>query len=597
MPSPRESLLLPDATEGGGVTELRVHGIGVTPPAAVNGDPAPELASGSRIRGPHRTSDHHASSEDRDANQDVDRHVEVYAAGGLSSGKSRIFWLALLPFLLGNMAGWMCSVRTRQSRWRFRLHRLAYGLGALALTVNAFLVAVMITADIIGYQVPRAGLARDKWWLAPLRWHYVTGHPARQVTLGVLVPVLLLLVLAWVTGRSYRYENVRPHYQMEAIPTRGARRMVTAATLKAGLADNEFWDGGPSIRVLTSVHVAAAAGFLAIVLGVTVRALAGGSPHVSVLGWEGVALGAATIALAVAYIVLDALDTPSMATPDATPTMGVFAEKLRGLVVYLLVPASAGLMCSVWFAWLQPGAPSVRAAGLPGMAGVTGWTALAIAVPVAAALVSVLLGLSRGGERTLFGGPWIILVLAFSLLNMAMLGFGIVVANIAGPVTGDAALAVSKSKIYLPYIITAGIPLVAVAALVVGVVFMMARVSQWMRAARLPEETRSTYFDQAREFMERQTDRMKYWYQCGVMPVDSAHRGDLAPDWLLRTGSPLSPRCSCAGAGCVMPAGCCGQSSSHSWLQSCAHGSFTCSRQGSSAPSESASLPWRCQCG
>ena len=46
-----------------------------------------------------------------------------------------------------------------------------------------------------------------------------------------------------------------------------------------------------------------------------------------------------------------------------------------------------------------------------------------------------------------------------------------------------------------------------------------------------------------------------------------------------------------------MQAGCCGQSSSHSWLQSCAHGSFTCSRQGSSAPSESASLPWRCQCG
>ena len=392
-------------------------------------------------------------------------------------------------------------------------HRLAYGLGALALTVNAFLVAVMITADIIGYQVPRAGLARDKWWLAPLRWHYVTGHPARQVTLGVLVPVLLLLVLAWVTGRSYRYENVRPHYQMEAIPTRGARRMVTAATLKAGLADNEFWDGGPSIRVLTSVHVAAAAGFLAIVLGVTVRRWA---DHRTSAFWARNGLGAATIALAVAYIVLDALDTPSMATPDATPTMGVFAEKLRGLVVYLLVPASAGLMCSVWFAWLQPGAPSVRAAGLPGMAGVTGWTALAIAVPVAAALVSVLLGLSRGGERTLFGGPWIILVLAFSLLNMAMLGFGIVVANIAGPVTGDAALAVSKSKIYLPYIITAGIPLVAVAALVVGVVFMMARVSQWMRAARLPEETRSTYFDQAREFMERQTDQMKYWYECGV---------------------------------------------------------------------------------
>ena len=53
--------------------------------------------------------------------------------------------------------------------------------------------------------------------------------------------------------------------------------------------------------------------------------------------------------------------------------------------MYLLVPAGAGLICSGWFAWLQPGAPSVRAADLPGMAGVTGWTALAIAVAVAIA--------------------------------------------------------------------------------------------------------------------------------------------------------------------------------------------------------------------
>jgi hypothetical protein len=181
--------------------------------------------------------------------------------------------------------------------------------------------------------------------------------------------------------------------------------MAAADTLPGGLADREFWDGGGSVRLLTWLHAAVAGGFLAIVLGVTVRALAGGSPRASTLGWTGIVLGAATIVLAVAYIGLDVIDTPSMAEPDSGPTLGVLAERLRVLVVYLVVPAGAGLVCSGWFAWLQPGKPAGRVAELPGMAGVIGWTTLAIAVPVAVALVSTLLGLS-GGRGVLFGGPW-----------------------------------------------------------------------------------------------------------------------------------------------------------------------------------------------
>lgn len=63
-----------------------------------------------------------------------------------------MLWLALLPFLLGNLAGWMCSAKTHKSGWRFALHRAAAGLGTLALTINAVLVAVLITADVLGYQ-------------------------------------------------------------------------------------------------------------------------------------------------------------------------------------------------------------------------------------------------------------------------------------------------------------------------------------------------------------------------------------------------------------------------------------------------------------
>jgi hypothetical protein len=182
----------------------------------------------------------------------------------------------------------MCSARTRESAWRFRLHRLAAGLGGLALTVNAALIAVIITADVVAYQTSRAGLALHQWWLAPLGWHFIAGHPARQITLGVLVPVLFVLALVWLASMTWRYEAVRPPYRVTA-ERKAKPRLVTAAALKNGLADNEFWDGEGSVRLVTWLHLAVVAGFLAIVLGVTTKALTG-SPHVIALWWIAVGL-------------------------------------------------------------------------------------------------------------------------------------------------------------------------------------------------------------------------------------------------------------------------------------------------------------------
>src|SRR5712671_2399442 len=184
MPLPRHSVKLPSvqlaADAGSGdVTELRVHGVGGSPPDATLGDLAPEQVMGDAIAGFYRTSDHSASQQDRDARRDVDRHVEVYSWGGLTSrSKIRVLWLALLPFMFANLAGWMCPASTRDSAWRFRLHRMAAGLCALALTVNAALIAVMISADVNAYQTSRAGVARSQWWLTPLRWGFIAGHPA-----------------------------------------------------------------------------------------------------------------------------------------------------------------------------------------------------------------------------------------------------------------------------------------------------------------------------------------------------------------------------------------------------------------------------------
>src|SRR5580658_9231345 len=129
MPVPRHSVALSSVqlsvtAECDGVTELRVHGVGGTPPDAVLGDLAPEQVSGDAVAGFYRSSDHRASDGDREARRDVDRHVEVYSWGGLTSqSKIRVLWLALLPFLFANLAGWMCSATTRNSTWRFRPHR------------------------------------------------------------------------------------------------------------------------------------------------------------------------------------------------------------------------------------------------------------------------------------------------------------------------------------------------------------------------------------------------------------------------------------------------------------------------------------------
>jgi hypothetical protein len=81
----------------------------------------------------------------------VDRHVECYSWGALTSGsKLRVLWLALLPFLLSNLAGWMCSPKILNSSWRFAFHRVSFALASLALTVNTVLVAVMAGVDLLG---------------------------------------------------------------------------------------------------------------------------------------------------------------------------------------------------------------------------------------------------------------------------------------------------------------------------------------------------------------------------------------------------------------------------------------------------------------
>jgi hypothetical protein len=503
MPIPKHSeglasVQLAPVVDCTGVTELRVHGVGGTPPDAILGDLAPEQVWGDRVAGFYRTSDHQASPGD----DDVKRHVECYSWSGLTSrSRSRVLWLALLPFALGNLAGWMCSAKTYKSHWRFALHRAAAGLGALALTINAVLVAALITVDALGYQAARTGLAVRQWWLAPLNWPAITGHPARQLLIGVVVPVLFLVALWLLAHRSWRYEAVRPPYPKDHPP--GEPRAATAASLKGGLADKDFWDGETSVRLITWVHIAASVGFLAIVLSVTARSVGGDwAARAVAWWWAAVGAGGATVALAVGYVCLDAC--------------GALTDTLRRSSGALLILGAAGLACAGVFAWLRPAGSPGQAAALPGMAGIAGWTAVAIAVPVAALLISALLGTGRSGRHTLLGAPWATMVLAFSLLNITMLSVLIWVAHLVGPVTASASDAASHAKIYLPYMITSAVPIVVFAAVLAAVAFLAAEMIRWRVASRLPDDLVTSYQERTDALRASKPEQLRPWYYSGT---------------------------------------------------------------------------------
>jgi hypothetical protein len=511
MPIPRHSTVLahvqlPATASLNGIIELRVHGVGGTPPDALLGDLAPEQVAGDQVAGFYRSGDHHASPPDRAEQIDVDRHVEAYSWGGLTSrSRTRVLWLALLPFMLGNLSGWMCSDATKRSPWRFPLHRLASGLAGLALTVNAMLVAAFISANVLAYQAGRGVLAGNQWWLAPLRWHLIAGHPARQVLLGVAVPELLLLALLILAWRSWRYEAIRPPVHAPA-HERPPKR--TAAALAKGLADDEFWDGAASVRLASWLHLAVATAFLALFLSVTVHALPGARPA-SQLWWAALILGGVTVAAAVVYVLLDAVD--------------LLPEALRDAAGYLVIPAVAALIAAGVFAWWQPGRPAL-AAQLPGLATVLTWTTLALAVCIGFVLLSTLVGAFPLVRETLPGGPLVTLMVAFGVLNTILLAAGIWIAHLAGPVSTNAAAVVKAAttkhpKLYLPYLITTAAPLVALAAGAAVLVFGLIIAACWWRTRSIPETELEDYRADAQTMVNGlPDDDLRVWYRSGVPP-------------------------------------------------------------------------------
>lgn len=381
---------VPPAPDLAGVTELRVHGVGGTTPGALLGDLAPEQVDGDAVAGFYRTTDVSG------------RHVEAYSWGGLTSRSgTRVLWLLLLPFLLANLAGWMCSPRARRSP----LHRWAVRLGALGLTLNGLVVVSMGTVDVLGYQCGTDPSCRH-WWLFPLRWSVVAGHPGRQILLGALVPALGLVLLGVLSYRSReRYETVRP----PGIGMPGPRSGRSAASLPDGLADPAFWDGARATKRLGRCHVAASFAVL------TVLVLHAGGLVVPLSPLSGVLQVVALVVLAGAVALL--------AFESVADFWGAWLQGL-GLV--------AGALAAILL-WVAPGDTAVPDGQLPGIREVVnGMYGLLIGFLLLVLIAVLAYGRSPGSFR--WGAPFVLLALAVALLNAVLLGLLVGLAELAGPV-------------------------------------------------------------------------------------------------------------------------------------------------------------------
>ncbi len=403
------------------VTELRVHGVGGTTPEALLDDLAPEQVGGDRLAGFYRTADLRRPGSVR--------HIEGYSWGGLTSRSAmRVLWLVLLPFMLANIAGWMYrgAIRHRDGAdgdhaldgTRFACHRVASSLVSLALTVNTVLVGILIAPDLLAYQASRAG-QQGHWWLWPLSWTWVHGHGERPLFIGYLAVAIVIGLLAVLGFRSQdRYERVRPPWRIDPRRTSPDRPVTSAAD--RGLTDRGFWDSALAVRRLTSAHLAAAGGFLAIVFAITARAAAGGPPRGLAWWWLAMVIGGFAVAVAVAIVVTDHW------ADRIWPHLDLSSGAPR---IALQCVAPVAVLCATVFAFLQP-TMRIVPGSLPGLNAITAATYIAIGVTLLAMMLVDAAGLvdrqadarDKAAGGGLFAGPAVVLLLATGLLNSMLLG-------------------------------------------------------------------------------------------------------------------------------------------------------------------------------
>ncbi|WP_319462366.1 hypothetical protein [Micromonospora sp. RTP1Z1] len=454
-PVGRPSGLVPPHVDLGGVTELRLHGVGGTTPENLLADVAPQLVSGNRVAGFYRTADARG------------RHVEAYSWGGLTSRSgSRVLWLLLLPFALVNLAGWMCTPTAWRNPWRFRVHRAVVRWAALGLTVNLLLLVAMTSMDVVAFQCGSRPECLDRWWLRWLDTAAFAAHPGRRLLVGAAAPLLVALGLKALSGRSLaRYEQVPPP---QAGTSLRAMTDETPARPRVGLDDHDFWNGGGSVAALGLLHLGAAFAFVGWITAWTAR---------SVTGQTGVPVPYDPLATAVTWVAgLAVAGAVVLSTRSRTPLPA--ARAVVGLGLLALLGAAV-------FALAQPAVASTPAgwsAPLPGMRTAINWTFAICLGAVLSVLVSYAVNGHHRGAFS-FAGPFVVTSLATVILNAVGIGTMIRVADLLGRVPNPGAGAGSSDRLYVYDIVYALTPYLTLLPIAILVGFALIEVAVVWRSA------------------------------------------------------------------------------------------------------------------
>ncbi|HEX5401361.1 MAG TPA: hypothetical protein VFX16_03560 [Pseudonocardiaceae bacterium] len=455
------------------VTELRIHGVGGTTADVLLDDIAPQQVGGDGVAGFYRTAD--LARPAAKGRGEINRHVEAYSWGGLTSRSSvRVLWLLLLPFMFANLAGWMyrghVDANGQPHGIRFAAHRIASGVACLALTVNTVLVLVLIAPNLLAYQATRANLA-GRWWLWPLSWTWVKGHGERPLVIGfAAVAVLIVLLVALGVRTQSRYESVRPPWRLEANqdPKTKAPWRPRCSAADRGMPHRDFWDAALAVRRMTGAHVGAAVGFLAVTFAITARAAAAGPVHGMAWWWLAMVLGIVVLAVATAVVAGDHW-------AEHIGPVEWLSWRLPRFVLHAAGPVA--LVFAAVFAFQQP-AMSTAPGSLPGLDSITAATYIAVGATIVAMILVGATGLFVKHDKAdgVFGGPAVVMALAVGLLNSMLLGALFVVGHSLGPLHSDATPV--KNTVNVPVDIgwaAPGLGLALIAAVVVYAVVQVLR--------------------------------------------------------------------------------------------------------------------------
>ncbi|MET1089581.1 MAG: hypothetical protein ABWY04_21095 [Arthrobacter sp.] len=232
------------------LTEIRVHGVGGTPPDYLLDDIKPRKVAGDRIAGFFRTTDLEG------------RQREAYSWGGLTSHSPfRVLWILLMPSMLANMAGWMArryvtsgaaeegkEPSTRMFRWFART-------AALALTLSTSIMVSVLSLDTLAYQCLGQLQCRNELWGTSLLNLLPSDRPGIRLLAGAVIPTAIAVFFYFLARHSRNsYERVEPPSPGAVPPTPSD---ICAAAQPGGLRSADFWSGRLWHQHLSNLHLAA----------------------------------------------------------------------------------------------------------------------------------------------------------------------------------------------------------------------------------------------------------------------------------------------------------------------------------------------------